>query len=90
MTKVYTTSNCPRCEKLKNYLNKKDIEYIEKDMATPETRTELAMDDVFAKSAPILRTPKENYYKLNQLFKEDSLKKQELNQIIQEEINPNE
>ncbi len=85
MTKVYTTSNCPRCEKLKKYLSKKEIDYEEKNMTEPEARTQLAMDEVFAKSAPILKT-KENYYKLNTLFNQNTLKKQKLDQIIQEEI----
>lgn len=84
MTKVYTTSNCPKCRKLKDYLSEKEIEYQEKDMTTPEARTELAMDDVFAKSAPILKT-KHNYYKVNTLFNNNTLQKQKLNQILEEE-----
>ncbi|PTD94696.1 NrdH-redoxin [archaeon SCG-AAA382B04] len=84
--KVYTTSNCPKCKKLKDYLSKKQIEYQEQDMTEPQARAELAMNDVFAKSAPILRI-NEEYYKMNSLFDQNSLKKQKLDQIITEEEN---
>lgn len=85
MTKVYTTSNCPRCKKLKKYLSEKEIKFEEENMTKPEARTELAMKDIFPKSAPVLKTKKDNYYKMNTLFDQNTIRKQKLNRIIQEE-----
>lgn len=55
MIKIYTTSVCPKCQRLKAYLDKLGIEYQTLDMETAEGRTELLYNGVFALEAPVLQ-----------------------------------
>ena len=52
---VYTTSTCPKCKKLKEYLRSAAIDYEEADMSTPESLTELRVNGVFTMMAPVLQ-----------------------------------
>jgi glutaredoxin len=53
---IYTLENCPNCEMLKDYLSSRRVRYIEKDMSTAESLTELRVNGVFAMEAPVLRS----------------------------------
>ena len=55
MIKIYTTSICPKCQRLKNHLELLGIEYKTLDMESPAGRTELAYNGVFALEAPVLQ-----------------------------------
>lgn len=58
---VYSTSVCPNCKALKEYLNKRGIDYDEVNMATPSALTELRMNGVFTMSAPVLQVDNRFY-----------------------------
>lgn len=60
---VYSTKKCTNCPILKELLESNDIPFTEKDMATPESLTELTMFGVFTRMAPVLRVDDKFYYK---------------------------
>jgi len=51
---IYTLEYCPNCEILKEYLMQNHLSYIEKDMSTAESLTELRINGVFVNEAPVL------------------------------------
>ncbi len=51
---IYTLENCPNCEVLKEYMGAAGIRYIEKDLSTAESLTELRINGVFVQEAPVL------------------------------------
>jgi glutaredoxin len=65
---VYTTEVCPKCRRLKNFLNASGIDYEVKDMQSPEGLTELRFNGVFALEAPVLQIGEE-FFTSVQLFK---------------------
>jgi glutaredoxin len=52
---VYTLENCPNCGMLKDYLVSRKVTYLEKDMASAESLTDLRVNGCFAMEAPVLR-----------------------------------
>lgn len=68
MTKIsiYTIKNCPNCETLKQLLNKENIPYRVVNMFTPEAMTELAMNGIITRSAPVLQIDN-NFYTTREL-----------------------
>jgi len=52
---VYTLEDCPNCELLKGYLTRNNIPFTEEDMSSVESLTELRVNGVFAREAPVLR-----------------------------------
>jgi len=64
---VYTTSTCPKCKKLKEYLKSASFEYKEADMSTPESLTELRVNGVFTMMAPVLQVG-ETFLTLDEMF----------------------
>jgi len=64
---VYSTKDCPKCVALKDNLQKKGIEFEEKDMGTAESITELRVGGCFAMSAPVLQID-ESFYDVKELF----------------------
>lgn len=52
---IYTTTVCPKCKLLKEYFAQNGISYEEADMGSPESLTELAMNNIFTNAAPVLR-----------------------------------
>ncbi|HMK15798.1 MAG TPA: glutaredoxin domain-containing protein [Methanomicrobiales archaeon] len=52
---VYTLENCPNCEMLKEYLKSRKVGYLEKDMSSAESLTDLRVNGCFAMEAPVLR-----------------------------------
>jgi len=71
MVKLYTTSDCPKCEKLAEFLTNKNISFkkyvIDKD---PEAETDALMDNVF--SAPALKK-EGRILRTRDIFKGDAL-----------------
>jgi glutaredoxin-like protein NrdH len=70
---VYTMESCPKCSKLKKFLEANSVTFKEAEMATPEALTELRFNGVFTVTAPVLQ--------INDIF----LTHEEL--FIREEIN---
>ncbi|MBN1166690.1 MAG: glutaredoxin family protein [Methanospirillaceae archaeon] len=52
---VYTLEFCPRCEILKGYLNSHNIAFRISDLSSAESMTELRMNGVFVREAPVLQ-----------------------------------
>jgi glutaredoxin-like protein NrdH len=52
---VYTTERCPKCNKLKKFLESNSLLFEVADMATPEALTELHFNGVFTVIAPVLQ-----------------------------------
>ncbi len=52
---VYTLGNCPNCELLKDFLKSRAVPYDERDMSSVESLTDLRVNGVFAREAPVLQ-----------------------------------
>lgn len=52
---VYTTERCPKCNKLKKFLETNSVSFEVADMSTPEALTELRFNGVFTVTAPVLQ-----------------------------------
>jgi glutaredoxin len=52
---VYSLENCPNCDLLKEHLKEKGIGYREEDMGAAGPLTELRLNGVFVREAPVLR-----------------------------------
>ncbi|WOF16189.1 glutaredoxin family protein [Methanoplanus sp. FWC-SCC4] len=52
---VYSLENCPNCELLKSFLKQNGFEYQELDLADPANMTELRLNNVFVREAPVLQ-----------------------------------
>ncbi|NLI62912.1 MAG: NrdH-redoxin [Methanosarcinaceae archaeon] len=66
---IYTTEVCPRCNILKKYFDSKNISYKEEDMASVDSLTELAMNNIFTNAAPVLKIG-DDFFTSDKLFKE--------------------
>jgi len=55
MIRIFTTTICPKCQRLKAYLAELGIEYQTIDMESAEGRTDLLYHGVFALEAPVLQ-----------------------------------
>jgi glutaredoxin len=52
---VYSLEVCPNCEILKKFLKSNGFEYAELDLSLPENMTELRLNNVFVREAPVLQ-----------------------------------
>lgn len=52
---VYTLENCPNCDVLKRFLKKGGYTFVERDLSTAESLTELRVNGVFVTEAPVLQ-----------------------------------
>lgn len=71
--RIYTTPDCPRCEQLKAFLERKGVRFDVVDMTTAEALTELRVNGVFTMSAPVLEVDG-RFYTTGDLFDGDRLK----------------
>jgi glutaredoxin len=55
---VYTLENCPNCEILKEYLEREGAAYGIRNMMDPAALTELRLNGVFVREAPVLQKGK--------------------------------
>ncbi len=78
---VYSTKVCPNCKILKQILNESDISFDEVDMTTPAALTELAMNNVFTMSAPVLKIHN-MFYTTDDMMDSDTLNRQKVDDII--------
>jgi glutaredoxin len=69
---LYSTVNCPNCRVLKQFLETKNIQYKEVDMATPAALTELRMNGVFTMSAPVLQVGS-RFFTTKELFNQERI-----------------
>ena len=58
---LYTLECCPNCDILKGFLKKGGYTFVECDLSTAESLTELRMNGVFVKEAPVLQKDADFY-----------------------------
>ena len=78
---VYTTKICPNCKTLKQILKESGVVFSETDMTTPAALTELAMNNVFTMSAPVLRV-QDNFYTVNEIMDGDFVDRQRVEILV--------
>ncbi|MCK4928182.1 MAG: NrdH-redoxin [Methanosarcinales archaeon] len=78
---VYSTKVCPNCKILKQILTESNISFNEMDMTTPAALTELAMNNVFTMSAPVLKIQNQ-FYTTDDMMDSDILNRQKVEDII--------
>jgi len=67
---VYTTTGCPRCNMLKEWLSSRENEFEEKDLDDVDTMAELVMRNEVVLSAPALEVSAK-LYRQDEIFDED-------------------
>lgn len=65
--KIYTTAVCPKCKRLKDFLQAQGIAFQVLDMQSPEGITELRFAGCFALEAPVLQVNNE-FFTARQIF----------------------
>ncbi|MDD3977449.1 glutaredoxin family protein [Methanomicrobium antiquum] len=70
---VYSLENCPNCELLKDYLKENGFSYDELDLAEPANMTELRLNNVFVREAPVLQV-NETFLTSKELFQSGCVK----------------
>jgi len=78
---IYSTVNCPNCRVLKQFLENKNIQYKELDMATPAALTELRMNGVFTMSAPVLQVGS-RFFTTKELFSQERIDQSRLESLL--------
>lgn len=79
---VYTLEYCPNCELLKEYLAQKGISYIERDMRTPASLTELRVNGVFVQEAPVLQN-ESMFLTTRDLFSSGKVREDQVKRLIE-------
>jgi len=64
---VYTLEFCPHCDTLKGFLKQEGQAFVERDLSTAESLTELRMNGVFVNEAPVLQKDTD-FYTTSDLF----------------------
>jgi len=80
---IYSTKNCPNCRVLKQFLENKNVQFTEVDMATPAALTELRMNGVFTMAAPVLQVGNK-FHTYNDLFTQDRINQDKLESLLKE------
>lgn len=69
---VYTLEICPNCEILKNFIKANGFEYSELDLSDPVNMTELRLNNVFVREAPVLQVG-DTFLTSSEIFKDGSV-----------------
>jgi glutaredoxin len=78
---VYTLEFCPNCDLLKGFLKKGGYAFIERDLSTAESLTELRLNGVFVNEAPVLQKD-EDFYTSVDLFPSGKLDDAHITKLI--------
>ncbi|AKB30671.1 Glutaredoxin-like protein [Methanosarcina siciliae T4/M] len=78
---VYTTERCPKCNKLKKYLEANSVPFDVADMSTPEALTELRFNGVFTVTAPVLQINSE-FLTYDEIFRGEEVNSEKLRGIL--------
>ena len=78
---VYTLEHCPNCELLKSFLKKGGYAYVERDLSSAESLTELRVNGVFVNEAPVLQKS-EDFFTSADLFPAGKLDGEHISQLI--------
>lgn len=79
---VYTLEFCPNCELLKEYLTRRGIPYLVRDLSTAESMTELRVNGVFVNEAPVLQKDEE-FLTSEELFSSGAVQEEEVQKLIE-------
>jgi glutaredoxin len=78
---VYTLEHCPNCELLKAFLKQGGFPYVERDLSSAESLTELRVNGVFVNEAPVLQKS-EDFFTSADLFPAGKLDGKHISQLI--------
>ncbi len=78
---IYSTTNCPNCRVLKQFLETRNLQYKEINMATPAALTELRMNGVFTMSAPVLQIGS-RFFTTKELFSQERIDQSRLESLL--------
>jgi glutaredoxin len=78
---VYTLENCPNCELLKEYLAACGAAFQERDMMSAEALTEMRINGVFVREAPVLQRDK-TFLTSAELFVAGSVREEVVSPLI--------
>lgn len=78
---VYTTERCPKCNRLKKFLEANSVPFEVADMSTPEALTELRFNGVFTVTAPVLQINSE-FHTYEELFRGEEVDSEKILGII--------
>jgi arsenate reductase-like glutaredoxin family protein len=78
---IYSAVNCPNCRVLKQFLENKNMQYKEVDMATPAALTELRMNGIFTMSAPVLQVGS-RFFTTKELFNQERIDQSKLESLL--------
>lgn len=81
---VYTLENCPNCELLKEYLSRAGAAYGVRDMMEPEALTELRINGVFVREAPVLQIGS-TFLTSRELFSSGTVREETLSSLLKGE-----
>ena len=79
---VYTTERCPKCNKLKKFLEANSVPFEVADMSTPEALTELRFNGVFTVTAPVLQINNEIFLTHEEIFRGEDVDSEKLRGIV--------
>ena len=79
---VYTLECCPNCDKLKGFLKAQGFTYLERDLSTAESLTELRLNGVFVNEAPVLQNGDE-FLTTNELFASGNVNEAEVRKFVE-------
>jgi glutaredoxin len=78
---VYTLENCPHCEALKAFLKSNKKKFVERDLSTAESLTELRINGIFVTEAPVLQKG-DKFYTTTELFSSGKLDAKRINGLF--------
>jgi glutaredoxin len=78
---IYTLELCPNCELLKEYLTGHGIPFLERDMSTAESLTELRINGIFVSEAPVLQNG-DNFLTSQDLFSRGTVREDSVRQLL--------
>lgn len=72
---VYSTEVCPKCQRLKAFMESLGISFKKLNMETPEALTELRFNGIYVLEAPVLQI-NDTFYTTKKLFQGNELKEE--------------
>ncbi len=78
---LYTTEICPKCNKLKKFLEAHSVAFEVANMSTPEALTELRFNGVFTATAPVLQI-NDTFLTYEKLFREGEINTERIQEFL--------
>ena len=81
---IYTTRKCAKCKRLKSWMHRNRIAFVEKDLGNTDVMTDLVMRNIMVLSAPALET-ENRVFLSDQIFLPNNRLNPELKQLLRGE-----